>query len=263
MAKPNRNKSLKQMQENALHFDERQEMLRAYMIENGLDKYWVTRDFDIDSLLKSESIFKVGACGPQRVPMPFSDNSFKRFRELPKKKIGKPFMLNNGAKLVHGTYLIGKDAGRPVIYAFSIAKNPKDKYAHTDFNIKLDMLVAGKEWLPLVRFDACDIPHPNLIVDGKVVADTEHIENTTSSHIHLNNNATQVLTTDLSYTTAVNAPTAITDKLSSANEQDFFKAALDYTLSMCGMSRDMLSSQNPEYFVDFNNYLFDYENEKQ
>ena len=259
MANPNRNKELEQMQENALHFDERQTELKEYMIANGLDKYWVTRSFDMESLLESESIFKVGAKGPQRVAMPFSDKSFEKFRELPKKKIGKPFMLNNGAKLVHGTYLIGKDAGRPVIYAFSIAKNPKNKYANADFNIKLDMLVAGKEWLPLVRFDACNNSHPNLIVDGKVVQDTEHIQNTSPTHIHLNNNATQVLTTDLSYTTAIDAPSHITDKLKSENSQDFFKSALDYTLSICGMSREMLSSQNPEYFIDFNNYLFEYE----
>lgn len=259
MARPNRDKALEQMQKNEQQFQERQAKLVKDMEDKGLNKYWVTREFDMESLLDSTSIFTVGAGGPQNIPMPFSDKYFERFRNLPKKKIGEPVMLNSGSKIVHGTYLMAKDCGRPVIFAFSIAKNPKDKFAHTDFNIKLDMLVAGKEWLPLVRFDGCDNPHPNYIVNGKAVKDTEHIEHTTASHIHLNNNATQVLTTDLSYTTAVDAPTNITDKIKNGDKQDFFKAALDYTLSMCGMSKEMLSSQNPEYFVDFSNYIFDFE----
>ena len=259
MARPNRDKLLEQMQYNEKHFQERQAMLQQQMKENGLDKFWITREFDMERLLASQSIFTVGAGGPQNVPMPFPDKYFERFREMPKKKIGEPVMINSGSKLVHGTYLMGKDCGRPVIYAFSVAKNQNTKYANADFNIKLDMLVAGKEWLPLVRFDGCDNEHPNYIVDGKVVKDIDHIERTTSSHIHLNNNATQVLTTDLAYTTAINAPSNIATKAKSKDPQEFFKAALDHTLEMCGMSREMLSSQNPEYFIDFNNYLFDFE----
>ena len=256
MARPNRDKLLEQMQRNEQQFQQREAQLIQDMKDKGLNKYWVTREFDQKALLASQDIFKVGAGGPQNIPMPFPDKYFEKFRAMPKKRIGEPIMINSGSKLVHGTYLEGRDCGRPVIFAFSIAKNKNTKFADQDFNIKLDMLVAGKEWLPLVRFDGCDMPHPNYIVNGKVVKDVDHIERTSTSHIHLNNNATQVLTTDLAYTTATKAPAFITDKIKSGDRQDFFKAALDYTLSICGMSREMLANKNTEYYIDFQNYLF-------
>ncbi len=251
-------KSLRQMQENATHYKERESELVTKMKTLGLDKYWVGRDFDYQKLFKSDYIFKVGARGPQTVAMPFSDKNFESFRTMPKKAIGQPFMLNNGPKIVHGTYLMGKSGGRPTLFAFSIAKDRNERYAYKNFNIKLDMLVAGQEWLPLVRFDSLDNPHPNYIVNGQVVPDAEHVQTTSSCHIHLNNCATQVLTNDLSYTTAVNAPEKIAKKVKT-NDQEFFKSALDYTLSMCGMSRDMLISENSDYLVDFENYLLNYQ----
>ena len=250
-------KSLRQMQENEARYKERERELIAKMKAKGLDKFWVDRSFDIESLVENEDIFKVGARGPQKMAMPFSDRQFDTFRGMTKKAIGSPIMISNGTKLVHGTYLMGKSAGRPVIFAFSIAKDKNERFAYKNFNIKLDMLVGGKEWLPLVRFDGLDNPHPNYIVDGKVVADTEEVETTSSCHIHLNNSATQVLTSDLSYTTAVDAPKRIASKAKS-NDQAFFKAALDYTLSLCGMSKEMLRSENKDYLMDFGNYLFDY-----
>ena len=250
-------KSLRQMQENEARYKERESELIANMKRQGLDKYWVTRDFDIEELVQSEDIFRVGARGPQKTAMPFSDKSFDTFRGMKKKAIGAPIMINNGAKIVHGTYLMGKASGRPVIFAFSIAKDKNERYAYKNFNIKLDMLVAGKEWLPLVRFDGLDNPHPNYIVDGKVVPDTEHIETTSSCHIHLNNSAVQVLSNDLSYTTAVDAPKRIASK-AKGNDQEFFKSALDYTLSMCGMTKEMLRSDNKDYLMDFGNFIFDY-----
>ena len=250
-------KSLRQMQENEARYKEREKELVAKMKARGLDKYWVGSDFDIKQFVNSDSIFRVGARGPQKVAMPFSDKSFESFRTMPKKAIGQPFMISNGPKLVHGTYLMGKASGRPVVFAFSIAKDKNERYAYKNFNIKLDMLVAGQEWLPLVRFDGLDNPHPNYIVNGKVVPDADSVETTSSCHIHLNNSATQVLTSDLSYTTAVDAPKRIASK-AKANNQDFFKSALDYTLSLCGMSRDMLRSENSEYLMDFGNYIFDY-----
>ena len=251
-------KSLRQMQENEARYKEREHALVADMTAQGLNKYWVGSKFNTQALLSSDDIFRIGARSPQKVAMPFPEKHFEMFREMPKKAIGNPFMISNGPKLVHGTYLIGKDrGGRPVVFAFSIARDRNEKYAYKNFNIKLDMLVAGKEWLPLVRFDGLDNPHPNYIVNGKVVSDTEHVETTSSCHIHLNNSATQVLTNDLSYTTAVDAPKRISNKI-QANNQSFFKSALDYTLSICGISKDMLKSDNSEYLMDFENYLFDF-----
>lgn len=255
------------MQENAARYKEREAELVANMKEKGLDKYWITRDYDLQGLLNTDDIFRVGARGPQKTPMPFSDELFEKFRKMPNKKIIRApkrlsniNKLRNENKLIYGTYFMAKDFCRPVIFAFTIVKNGDTKYANTDFILKLDMLVAGKEWLPLLRFDSLGSDHPNYIVDGKVVRDSDNVERISGPHIHLNNSATQVLTTDLSYTTAYKAPDYITKQIQSEDPQAFFKAALDYTLEMCGIPREMLSSQNPEYFLDFYTDLFDYKN---
>ncbi len=254
----NIDKELRQMQKNAENYTERLAELRAEMERRGLDKYWVSgRTFDFDSLTQSDSIFKVGAKGPQKIAMPFTDKQFEKFREIPKKRIGAPFILTNKGKTITGTYLMGKDAGRPVIYALSIVRNSNEKYAYTDFNIKLDMLVAGKEWLPLVRFDGLDNEHPNYIVNGKVAQSQDRVQKISGPHIHLNNETTQVLTTDLSYTTARRAPAPIISKAKNKN-QSFFKSSLDYVLSECGMSSEILASNNPEYLFDFKQNLFEY-----
>ena len=252
-------KSLKIMQKNQ-SCKTRKADLVAKMKKHGLDinKYWIGRDFDIDKLTSSTDIFEVGASGPQTIPLPFSDKMFQSFREMPKKPISYPITINNRNNIVHGIYLMGKDSGgRRVIFAFSIAKDQRDKYAYKNFNIKLDMLVAGKEWLPLVRFDGLSPAHPNYIVDGKVVADEDCIEMVAGPHIHLTDQATQLYTDDLSYSIAHEVPPRIA-KLSQNNTQEFFQAAVNYTLSKCGLSKKILTSGNPDYLIGFNTPLFDY-----
>ena len=184
---------------------------------------------------------------------------FETFISMPKQRIGNPIMLNNKQKIVHGTYLLGKHNGHNVVYALSIVRNSKDRFKYMDFSIKLDMLVSGMEWLPLVRFDSIGAGHPNYISGGKV-AGPEKVKDITGPHIHKNSEATQVLTDDLSYMLATEASQNLKGKFAMSDPY-FFRSALESTMRMCGMSTSMLRDhdKSDQYLFGFSNYLFDYD----
>lgn len=255
-------KHLQNMKKNEKNYDARKISLINLAKQKGVDieKYWIDSSFDFDKLFHNEEVFRSGDI--QNIAIPFSNDMFCRLISMDKKRIGKSIMLKNKAKMVHGIYLMGGSKNRPVIFALSVVRNASEKLKYVDFSIKLDMLVSGKEWLPLCRVDSVGLSHPNYIDrNHRVVSDMSRVRNIEGPHVHINTEQTQVLTDDLSYMTA--EPLGVTmRKLDVVGDNTYFKDVLIEVLETCGVGKKVISKSADEGLrFDFYNYVFDYEQE--
>ena len=174
----------------------------------------------------------------QQVFMPFSDEQIEYFTALPKKVINAPFVINQKGKTVYGVYLVADDNGKKVLFALSISKGNQDNTKLTDFKLKLDMQVAGKEWLQLTRYDSIGFDHPNYVTydeDGNWVVPSSKSEvgKAPTPHLHYQSEAGQILVSGDS------------------------KRGCDYTLAETIPELASLRGSDPEYFKKCVNYFLD------
>lgn len=185
------------------HFDKTPEVRRAevdaIMADAGIDlnSYWIPHEAmfrEINTWNYFEKPYK------QRIPMPFKQSEIRRFISMPKARIGKVEHCDKLDKDTLGAFFVSSedDGARNTLFAFSIVcdKNPADKYRW--FNIKLDMCVGGKEWMPLVRLDSkIDEGHRNIYVDGKPVSRVEDMPSVDPPHLHVTEEFTQLYASNL------------------------------------------------------------------
>ena len=259
---------LETMRTNARNYDERKRQLEEKLyVERGikLDSFGVDKDFPYDELGASEKRFLQGSSGSSNYSMPFSDAQIDKFLSCKKARFGSPKLVSNKGKHIHGMYLYADIDGQDTVFAFSVVRNAKEAYAYKSFTMKLDVLVAGKEWYEIVRLDSCNEDHPNYIEldpdsnSYKVASENnlEYIQEGTP-HVHKNSEFVRVVADTVSYTPATPAPDRILSQLNS-NDNSFFSSALDFMLGQCGMDRNLLERTNPDNIMDEHTSLFDFE----
>ena len=154
---------------------------------NFLNDYGLPNNFN----LKDSKLADVlrGERDLQEQPMPFTDQMFESFMHSKKMPINSFIITesNTGsAKKTYNQLFISKHDDKDCLFRLAITYHPK--YIG-DFSISMTMLVGGKDWLPLYRYDSDGGDHSNWIKDGEVLTNPEIIK---TPHLHINNQKTQV-----------------------------------------------------------------------
>ena len=206
----------------------------------------VPEDFDFNAL--SGEFFRQK--NPQGFPMPLTNETFKKLRDLPKRAINSFFAENNNGKNIFGQYMVGVINKKPILFAFSVVIDQKDS---NKFSVKLDACIRGKDWINLSRFDAEGEPHPNYITpDGKIVTDPEQIEMCQTPHMHINSQEAQVLFADsLDYSTAIHIPP---EKICETSDQKQF---LIKSVELFMESQNINETLNEKIFDGSKTYMQD------
>ena len=177
-------------------------------------------------------------------------------------------MYNDGDGYnIYCAYLKGVDTnGKEVLFAFSITRPSRyfKDGEYFKFGMKLDMLVAGKEEgaVNLMRYDSEGEPHPNYVVNGKVVKSeseatfipTPHFQKNSHKNIVLTNKASANTNVKISdYTPAEATPKEFT-QMRDMQDKSFFKASMDAFVKSANMN--VTFNDSKYYGYDFNNLLF-------
>lgn len=210
--------------------------------EDFLLNYHLPQDFDFSQL--NEIFFTER--NPQTLALPFDDEVFNKFLTIEKQIINLPIMQKD----VHGAFLVANDNGKPIVFALSIVKKTE-----IDLNIKLDVLVGGKTWLPLCRLDTFGPSHPNYFNSDKVL---DVPQRAPTPHLHINNQLTQILCyDDLDYTTA-NYLLSLAYENNQENDSPLIKRAINYFFEATNINAPINEKIIDSYDYDSTNPLFDY-----
>lgn len=210
--------------------------------EDFLTNYHLPQDFDFSEV--DDRVFAERTC--QTIPVPLDESVFNKFLNIEKKIINLPFTN----KSVHGCYLVGNDNGKPILFALSIVKK-----SDIDYNIKLDVLVGGKEWLPLCRLDTFGPSHPNYFNSDKIL---DVPQRAPTPHLYINNQLTEILCyDDLDYTTANYLPSLAYEN-NQENDSPLIKRAINYFFEATNINAPINEKIIDSYDYDSTNPLFDY-----
>ena len=224
------------IKENMKNFDK----IRKFQIEETkkrlsvdfLENYNVDENFNLDSL--TPSIFKQRCL--QKNMIPFSDELIEKFLTIDKYAVGSQFNENVRGKNVYGTILMADDNGKKLIFDLTISQATQYNEDKTNFSIKLDMLVSGKEWFQLARFDSAGAGHPNYFSNGKLVENFDDIEFAATPHLHINSEKTQILLGDTGNYEYLPANFIEELKISRNNsDPSFFKNCIDMFLGFANI----------------------------
>lgn len=185
----------------------------------------------------------------QTMSVPLTDNVFKMLTNLPKKAINTPFVFNSKDKHITGQYLLGNYNNKPVLYALSIIQN--EKQSTTEFNIKLDVCVNGKEWIQLARFDSSGAPHPNYYDENSYAENSNEINYVPAPHMHYCIQRSQVLNgTKFDYMPAKHIEIEKLQNNNLSMIENSMKYFLDYTNIQEELNPTAINS------TDYSTYLF-------
>lgn len=169
--------------------------IKIKLLKNACKKlgYNVFKDFDLPQTFNYDCLNAdyFNKTYTQTMSIPLTDNVFKMLTKLPKKAINTPFVFNSKDKRITGQYLLGNYNNKPVLYALSIIQNEKN--ANTEFNLKLDVCINGKEWIQLARFDSSGAPHPNYYDENTYAKNSNEINYVPAPHMHYCIQRSQVL----------------------------------------------------------------------
>lgn len=235
--------------------------IKSSLIKDARDKigtdfltdYAASDDFDF-STIDLSSLKRV----QQKIFMPFSDEQFKKFIEMEKKPIMQPFNANVRGKHVYTVLLAGNENGKCNIFSLNFSIGTQDNENYTDFSIKLDMLVSGKEWLQLARFDSIGAGHPNYIVDGKIAHSASFVPSIPTPHLHTNSEMTQVLFSEcsnMSYMPAQHISELL--RLRNNTDPEYFKKCVLAFLEIAGVKAKINQKVDKNFHFDKNISLFD------
>ena len=198
-------------------------------------EYGVSDNFEIAKL--DDKVFT--SRGSQVTFMPFSNKQIEHFMTMKKQVVNAPFTGNSKGKNYYGTYLVGDDNGKKVVFALTIRRGTQDNEDQKDFSIKIDMLVAGKQWMQIARYDSIGFAHPNYIIpgaNGKLVVpeNPSQITKAATPHLHHQTEEGQVLFDgcDCDYTVAEHVP-----EMAVLRDRDpqYFKKSIEYFLGAGGV----------------------------
>ena len=231
---------LLELQRREANYEQTRDMLVAQAKEKFGETIFshpgLPEDFDIGSLTEDYFTSRYD----QQTALPFSDKAFQTLTKMEKRPLNTSFAFERKGKLVSGTYLVGRGKdGEVMLFALSVVRDTKAKNA---FNIKLDFCPQGKEWINLVRLDSEGNPHPNYIVDGKVVRDLSQVQYADTPHVHRATEQSQVLFHDgLDYTPAKDLSETL-DLTKSCYDNAMFIQCMDYFMEHIGLDATI----NPE-----------------
>lgn len=162
------------------------------------ENFYINDNFNIEEFAKK----RLNGYAQEKTPsiaVPFSDSTFELFKRMPKKIIGKAFRNNSLGKCTDVYILIGKNEGKNVLFTLAIRKHSPDDFSH--MNIKLDLWVKGKEWIPIARIDTSGYAHPNYFdINGEIAKSFTNIQKINTPHMHLNSNKISIMhSTKLDY----------------------------------------------------------------
>ena len=193
---PRHEKRLKNAKENFKNgkVELRRAEVEKLMHEAGIDmdRYWMPSDSMFDGL---ERLKYFNGAYKQRTPIPFESKKIREFVAMPKARLGMVEYVLTPDRETIGSFYVGSegDGARNTLFAFSIVckRDPSIKY--TDFNIKLDMCVGGKEWMPLIRLDTgVRDDHRNIFENGVPVDKVSNMRTVGTPHLHLTEEFTQL-----------------------------------------------------------------------
>ena len=224
----------------------------SFLVENAskklgsdfLTNYHLPQDFIFSNL--DESFFYERT--PQTMPIPLDDCVFDKFVNMEKKIINLPYIFNNADKNIQGCFLVGDDGGKPVLFALTIVRKNE-----VDTTIKLDVMVSGKEWLPVTRLDTFGPAHPNFYNDNCLI-ETEIVA---TPHIHKSSQLNQILSyDDLTYSTATHIDEL--DYENRQNKDNLTKDAINYFFALTNINAPINEKIAEDYNYSCNEPLFDY-----
>ena len=187
-------KSLNKIQQNYYNREQRIEFINNKIKDSGIkmDEYWIKDDKLLDNL---GSLNYFSTTHKQRIPLPYNSKQIREFIKMPKNRIGSVEYCHNRDREVMGAFFVsaGDGGDKNSLFAFSIVCNDDPTLKYTNFNIKLDMCIDGKEWLPLMRFDSSgEEDHKCFFVDGKPVSKVEDMQQIDPPHLHLTEDFAQL-----------------------------------------------------------------------
>lgn len=177
----------------------RREIVYNNLKDVGIDlsSYWIKDDRMLDNLGGMSYFNKPYK---QRIAMPFNKENIRKFIDMPKARLGSVEYCHTSDREVMGSFFVASEGGgeRNSLFALSIVCNDDPSLKYTNFNIKLDMCVGGKEWMPLLRFDSAgEEDHKDIYVDGKPVSKVEDMVSVDPPHLHLTEEFTQMYGSNL------------------------------------------------------------------
>lgn len=218
---------------------------------NFLTNYGIPKDFVLPSKKELENTFK--KVQSQKNAMPFDEEQFKSFRNMKKTPWQNPIIIKVQKSICYNQLMTGYDktTNQLCLFRFMLMQNPED---YEDFSLKLEMCVGGKEWLPLIRYDAQqESMHKNYIdKNGNFV---EHGYDVDSPHFHITTEAGQVVFHDDLQTSFAQFADKINKKLltSEVDKDTHLKEAVDMFKEHCAVT-----ARIENYEVSDTNTLFNY-----
>lgn len=214
--------------------------------DNILKEYSLSNDFDYNRL--SGDYFE--KTYTQNTAIPLTDTAFKNLINLPKKAINTPFVFNSDDKHITGQYLLGSLSSKPVLYALSFVQDKKNPT--TEFNLKLDACINGKDWIQLIRFDSAGEPHPNLYDENTFAKDMSEVTYVPAPHIHYCIQRSQILNgAKFDYMPAKHIEI---EKLHS-NNASMFENSINYFLKYANVQENINLKNLNNY--NYSDYIFE------
>lgn len=198
---------------------------------------------------------------PQEVAAPITNEQAQTLMRMKKMMIGQPYTKpsKTGGKLIHGAYFVSRTEPR-YLFAVSIVTPEKGDDKFFDYNVKLDVCLSGKQWLPLARFDSLGPAHPNYVQNGKVVEKVD-VPNAETPHLHTYDEYTQIVCDDLEYSLANEVDRSLYNMKDAKNPQ-YFKAGIQSFFNMFGVDAIINKEVESDYKYNYNQPLFDWANYK-
>lgn len=254
-------KSLKLFQENEKQYDDLLKTLVLHAKEklgkNIFTDFHLPLNFSLNNL--DDSIFK--SRSNQTLPLPFPNEMFDLFIKMPKKAINNVYNFNNKGNNITGIYLIGKHNSKSVLYALSVVRflGYND---YLNFCIKLDVCIAGKTWLNLLRLDSFGPAHPNYFEGKKVFTDESSVPYIQTPHLHVNSQENQILAYNrLSYSPAIELKFNFENFRS--DDKRLLKNCFQYFKEFANIDIEINKNIEKDFHYNFNNPLYDYEKIQQ
>lgn len=187
------------MQRHASNPAKRRAEVEAMMAQHGIksiNDYGLEDPYDFDYEGLSNSRY-FESRHSQNVPIPFPVNEVVRLVKLPKHRINSIEPIYANGKNGFGTFLLSKEGDKFTLFAFSLVADAQENAKYTNFQVKLDICVGGKEWMPLVRYDSSGEKHPNYIANNTVVKNESDVEFVRPPHIHMVDEYSQLYAANL------------------------------------------------------------------
>ncbi|MBR2468340.1 MAG: hypothetical protein IKB42_04805 [Clostridia bacterium] len=248
-------KDMKSIKDNAARYDavrkQKIEAAKAAGVDFG--RLSVPDDFEFGQF--GEDYFKQRC--PQQLPIPITDKQAKVLMDMKKKMIGIPYVTKNKGKIIQGAYFVS-DTDPRYFFAVSIVTPEDGNDKFFDYNVKLDVCLSGKQWLPLARFDSFGPGHPNYTKDGQVV-EPNKVVNQRTPHLHLYDEFTQVVCDDIEYTPAHDVDRRLFTQKES-NDPQYFKSGIKSFFGMLNIQPTYNKVVENNYHFTHQQPLFSWEN---